>query len=251
MDWYLKYWSKYGIKAVVDAIRKCELKPNVFCELLKTNPKQLQDNSKSCKFDEWLEVIVDELIDDSTKMYLAQHPPMTFKVIMAQKDAKREQYLNLLKSVLVGSDVSPKEELTYELAQRPLMNPKYNKVAVANKLIEMIFDCDIPENLWNATKMTFKDSYFYDKEIVSFFSEKTNIGRATTEFLFDICRILDHKRDLDAKYDHLKYADNFLNNFHCYWTHLRYKFAFCCGIDKKYVFLFLSFSLLFFFAANS
>ena len=105
-NWCEKYWTRYGILSTVTAIRECKFNSRIFCELLRENSHKIR---KTSSFNAWLLVICDILIDPSTKQFLCLNPPLTFSRILKHIDIStgkslRNEYLDLLVSILVGSD---------------------------------------------------------------------------------------------------------------------------------------------------
>ena len=199
-NWYEKYWTKYGIRETATTIHEYKINYWSFRELLRENPSKI----RKLQFDDWLEIICDVLIGPSAKQFLCRHPPLDFSSIMEYSGKNNNsnnqyQYLNLLKSVLVGSDPylnAPSkphlfEEPIYDnnKTQRPLMFAKFDKKSVVcNELIKNLLYNQIPSNLLNSIKFSSANTYFTDTEIVQFLI--SNGGKQMIEFIYDVCKIV-------------------------------------------------------------
>ena len=185
--WYLKYWNMHGIKCVIDTIYECGFKFDGFCNLLKQYPKRLQDNT-ICKFDEWLELVVQpsKYIPDATKLIISQNPPLKLTAIMNMKnEKKRKDCLERLKLVLVEDDGNVAGLLGFgQQLEMPLV--KYKKVAICNSLMRYLLQDSIP-NLHS-------QGVYQDKQIVSFFEGK--VGERIMRFINQLIQIVE--RDSNA-----------------------------------------------------
>ena len=196
-QWYFHFCSKHGTQQTISMIRRYGFDTNgrIFCEYLQEYPKIIETK---WQFDEWIEIIVDPLIDDSTKSFLCQHPPTSFEKILKLKDKKlRDSYLKLLRLALVGDEppqgrngkiiISPRRDRNVNVngAQKPLMS--FGKVSVCNEMIENLLKGSIDKQFYDSSDITFRNHYFQDPTILSFLSSQNSIGCKIMEFVCVLC----------------------------------------------------------------
>ena len=199
--WYLEYWVRHGIKAVIDIIYQCEFNFGIFCQVITENREKLRD-SKICSFEEWLEVIACRNIPNLTKQVLCQNPPKTLKDIYEMDDEEKirdaeEKLMSCLVMVVDQQDGNKQFEF-----EKPLM--KFEKDYICNPLVEHLVGDSFPD----------VDAKSSQVEIVSFFSGK--IGEKITQLLY--------KLDNNAKKEYQKqlmYCNGKVRSFHTYWSNIR------------------------------
>ena len=181
-EWYLHYWDMHGIKGVVDIIYKCRFKFDIFCSLLKQYPQRLQ-NDTICKFEEWLELIVQpsKNIPNATKLIIAKNGPLKFDDIMNIKSEKeRNDCLERLKLVLVKDDATGARLLEFgRKLEMPLA--KYKNNSISNAMLRYLLEDTIP-NLNS-------QGVYQDKRIISFFVG--NVGQEMIRFINQLIRIVE------------------------------------------------------------
>ena len=180
--WYLHYWNSHGIKGVIDIIHNCKFKFDRFCSLLKQYPQRLQDDTM-CKFEEWLELIVQpsKNIPNATKLIIAKNGPLKFNDIMNITSLKeRNNCLERLKLVLVKEDATGARLLGFgRKLEMPLV--KYKNNSISNAMLHYLLEDTIP-NLNS-------QGVYQDNQIISFFCG--NVGQEMIRFINQLIRIVE------------------------------------------------------------
>ena len=254
--WYLQYWNMHGIKCVVDIIYQCGFKFEVFCNLLKQYPRRLRDG-RICRFEEWLELIVQpsQYVPNATKLIIAANPPLKFDDIMNIKDENQKScYLQRLKLVLVKDDAKTAQLLGFgPQLEMPLV--KYKQVSICNRMLHYLLDDVIPDlSLHGQDKKIL--SFFAGNDgqaIIGFISELIKIVEANQKenpvrvewlvpfylFLFVSLCFLCHGFGVTTHYNILQvgsvlqHAVATRQSFHAYWTNLRFKLICPYQIDRQ------------------
>ena len=191
-----EFWQNYDLlKMTKFLIGEHGLPIQTFNKVIGEHPDRI---NTEC-FDDWLEVIVDKYVDQTIKLKIAEHPPLTYKRCLAEGNAETERLLDLMEMTLLPAPYNAK-------SHKPLMSNYMN--VVCNVIMESFLA--VETIYYNC-----HDAEIDSLQMINYFY--CGYGLYSVEYCY---RLLTHEKGVN-----ITYCKKLIDNFIGWWQNVKHQIA--------------------------